>query len=115
EISIVFTRTENGEITYFPVAENIHRDHILHATIAPGSISDQIAEKARSAAKAIAETIGVVGTFAIEMFVTNEDILINELAPRPHNSGHYTIEACNVSQFEQHIRAICSSDMLFKL
>ncbi len=112
EISIVFTRTFSGEITYFPVAENIHRDHILHATIAPGSVSEQIAEKARQAAKAIAETIGVVGTFAIEMFVCGEDILINELAPRPHNSGHYTIEACNVSQFEQHIRAICGLPLI---
>ncbi|MFC4401701.1 5-(carboxyamino)imidazole ribonucleotide synthase [Gracilibacillus xinjiangensis] len=107
EISIVFTRSMDGDICYFPVAENIHRDHILHATIAPARISERIAIKARQAAKAIAETIGVVGTFAIEMFVTGEEILINELAPRPHNSGHYTIEACNVSQFEQHIRAIC--------
>ncbi|KAB8129882.1 5-(carboxyamino)imidazole ribonucleotide synthase [Gracilibacillus oryzae] len=107
EISIVFTRSAAGEISYFPVAENIHRDHILHATIAPARVSESIAAKAKQAAKAIAETIGVVGTFAIEMFVTGEEILINELAPRPHNSGHYTIEACNVSQFEQHIRAIC--------
>src|SRR5699024_6486049 len=106
------TRTKNGEISYFPIAENKHRDHILHATIAPGRVSEQIEEKARYAAKAIAETIGVVGTFAIEMFVCGEDILINELAPRPHNSGHYTIEACNVSQFEQHIRAICGLPLI---
>ncbi|MGP4040872.1 5-(carboxyamino)imidazole ribonucleotide synthase [Gracilibacillus sp. D59] len=112
EISIVFTRTQTGDITYFPVAENIHRDHILHATIAPARVSEQIAQKARQAAKAIAETIGVVGTFAIEMFVCGEDILINELAPRPHNSGHYTIEACDVSQFEQHIRAICGLPLI---
>lgn len=112
EISIVFTRSQTGEITYFPVAENIHRDHILHATIAPGRVSEKIAEKARQAAKAIAETIGVVGTFAIELFVIGEDILINELAPRPHNSGHYTIEACDVSQFEQHIRAICGLPLI---
>ncbi|WP_208591274.1 5-(carboxyamino)imidazole ribonucleotide synthase [Gracilibacillus suaedae] len=112
EISIVFTRSQSGEITYFPVAENIHRDHILHATIAPGRVSEKIAEKARQAAKAIAETIGVVGTFAIEMFVCGEDILINELAPRPHNSGHFTIEACDVSQFEQHVRAICGLPLI---
>lgn len=112
EISIVFTRGQDGEITYFPVAENIHRDHILHATIAPARVSEEISEKAKKAAKAIAETIGVVGTFAIEMFVVENDILINELAPRPHNSGHYTIEACNVSQFEQHIRAICHLPLL---
>ncbi|SER63474.1 5-(carboxyamino)imidazole ribonucleotide synthase [Gracilibacillus ureilyticus] len=107
EISIVFTRSMDGHISYFPVAENIHREHILHATIAPARVSDDIAVKAKKAAKAIAETIGVVGTFAIEMFVIGEEIFINELAPRPHNSGHYTIEACSVSQFEQHIRAIC--------
>ncbi|SHN26984.1 5-(carboxyamino)imidazole ribonucleotide synthase [Gracilibacillus kekensis] len=112
EISIVFTRTKSGEMTYFPVAENKHRDHILHATIAPGLVSEQISEKATHAAKAIAETIDVVGTFAIEMFVCGEEILINELAPRPHNSGHYTIEACNVSQFEQHIRAICGLPLI---
>ncbi|WP_163581745.1 5-(carboxyamino)imidazole ribonucleotide synthase [Gracilibacillus saliphilus] len=112
EISIVFTRSLAGEITYFPVAENIHRDHILHATIAPARVSEQIAKKARQAAKAIGETIGVVGTFAIEMFVCGEDILINELAPRPHNSGHFTIEACDVSQFEQHVRAICGLPLI---
>lgn len=112
EISIVFTRSQTGEITYFPVAENIHRDHILHATIAPARVSEQIAEKARQAAKAIAETIDVVGTFAIEMFVIEEGIMINELAPRPHNSGHFTIEACDVSQFEQHIRAICGLPLI---
>ncbi|WP_163538373.1 5-(carboxyamino)imidazole ribonucleotide synthase [Gracilibacillus sp. YIM 98692] len=108
EISIIFTRTKDGNISYFPVAENKHREHILHATIAPAKVSDGVAEKAKEAAKAIAETIGVVGTFAIEMFVCGDEILINELAPRPHNSGHYTIEACSVSQFEQHIRAICN-------
>lgn len=112
EISIVFTRSQTGEITYFPIAENIHREHILHATMAPGNVSEQVAMKARQAAKAIAETINVVGTFAIEMFVCGEDVLINELAPRPHNSGHYTIEACNVSQFEQHIRAICGLPLI---
>lgn len=112
EISVVFTRTKTGEITYFPIAENIHREHILHASLAPGRVSEHIAAKARQAAKAIAETIKVVGTFAIEMFVCGEDILINELAPRPHNSGHYTIEACNVSQFEQHIRAICGLPLI---
>ncbi|MDX8046788.1 5-(carboxyamino)imidazole ribonucleotide synthase [Gracilibacillus sp. S3-1-1] len=112
EISIVFTRAKTGEITYFPVAENIHRDHILHATVAPARVSTQIVEKARQAAKAIADTIDVVGTFAIEMFVIGEDILINELAPRPHNSGHFTIEACDVSQFEQHIRAICGLPLI---
>ncbi|GAA0302399.1 5-(carboxyamino)imidazole ribonucleotide synthase [Gracilibacillus halotolerans] len=112
EISVVFTRSVDGNIEFFPVSENIHRDHILHASIAPGRVSEQIANKAKEAAKAIAEELNVVGTFAIEMFVTEDNILINELAPRPHNSGHYTIEACDVSQFEQHIRAICNLPLL---
>lgn len=107
EISVIFTRFANGEISYFPIAENVHRDHILYRTTAPATISETLVKEAKAAAKAIADTIGVIGTFAIEMFVEGDTIYINELAPRPHNSGHYTIEACNVSQFEQHIRAIC--------
>src|SRR5690625_1789959 len=107
EISVVFTRTSSGEITFFPIAENLHKNHILYETIAPAKISDKTAEKARKATKLLAEKINVVGTFAIEMFVKGEEIFINEMAPRPHNSGHYTIESCNVSQFHQHIRAIC--------
>src|SRR5690625_172425 len=107
EISVVFTRTSSGEIVFFPIAENIHKDHILYETIAPANISDKTVEEAKKAAKTLAEKINVVGTFAIEMFVKEEEIFINEMAPRPHNSGHYTIEACNISQFAQHIRAIC--------
>src|SRR5690625_4266213 len=107
EISVVFTRSVTGDITYFPLAENEHRDHILDITYAPANVSEIVKQKALDAAKSLAEKINVVGTFAIEMFVKGEDIYINEMAPRPHNSGHYTIEACNVSQFTQHIRAIC--------
>ncbi|WP_079708683.1 5-(carboxyamino)imidazole ribonucleotide synthase [Paraliobacillus ryukyuensis] len=107
EISVVFTRFADGSISFFPIAENTHRDHILYMTQAPATISMHLANQAKQAAKAIAETIGVIGTFAIEIFVQGDHLYINELAPRPHNSGHYTIEACNVSQFEQHIRAIC--------
>lgn len=112
EISVVFTRAKNGQIIFFPIGENIHRDHILHTTIVPARVEPIVIERAKQAAVAIAETIDVVGTFAIELFVKNTDIYINELAPRPHNSGHYTIEACNVSQFEQHIRAICGLPLL---
>ena len=107
EISTVFTRSQSGEITFFPISENDHKDHILYETIAPARISDALRQKAREAATLLAEKINIVGTFAIEMFVKGEEIFINEMAPRPHNSGHYTIEACNVSQFSQHIRAIC--------
>src|SRR5699024_8404548 len=87
--------------------ENDHKDHILYETIAPARISDDVKEKALEAAAKLAEAINVVGTFAIEMFVKGDDIYINEMAPRPHNSGHYTIELCNASQFSQYIRAIC--------
>lgn len=107
EISVVFTRGLDGTITFFPLAGNEHRDHILAVTYAPADVSEIVKEKALQAAKTLAEKINVVGTFAIEMFVKGNDIYINEMAPRPHNSGHYTIESCNVSQFSQHIRAIC--------
>lgn len=107
EISVIFTRSQTGEIAFFPLAENDHKDHILYETIAPARVSTEVKRKAIEAATILAEKINIVGTFAIEMFVKGEDIFINEMAPRPHNSGHYTIEACNVSQFYQHIRAIC--------
>src|SRR5699024_7608261 len=90
-----------------PIAENDHKDHILFQTTVPASITDTVEKKAFDAAKVLAEKMNIVGTFAIEMFVSGNEIYINEMAPRPHNSGHYTIEACNVSQFTQHIRAIC--------
>lgn len=107
EISVIFSRSQTGEIAFFPIAENDHKDHILYETVAPAMITDVVKEKALAAATTLAEEINIVGTFAIEMFVSKEDIFINEMAPRPHNSGHYTIEACNASQFSQHIRAIC--------
>lgn len=112
EISVIFTRAQNGEITFFPLAENVHKNHILDKTIVPALVCDKIKEKALEAARLLADGIGVVGTFAIEMFVSGDNIYINEMAPRPHNSGHYTIESCNVSQFEQHIRAICGLPLL---
>lgn len=108
EISVVFTRAQSGEITFFPVAENEHKDHILYQTTVPAHINATIEKKAYDAARVLADKMGIIGTFTIEMFVKNDDIYLNEMAPRPHNSGHYTIEACNVSQFTQHIRAICS-------
>lgn len=107
EVSVIFTRTDTGQITFFPVVENMHKDHILHESIVPAKINEKTTEKVIKAASTIAEEMNIVGTFAIEMFVQGNDIYINEMAPRPHNSGHYTIEACNVSQFTQHIRAIC--------
>ena len=107
EISVIFSRGISGEIAYFPISENDHKDHILFKTTVPAVVSETVERKAFEAAKVLAEKMNIVGTFAIEMFVSGEDIYINEMAPRPHNSGHYTIEACNASQFTQHIRAIC--------
>ncbi|WP_079504395.1 5-(carboxyamino)imidazole ribonucleotide synthase [Mesobacillus jeotgali] len=108
EISVIVTRSTNGETAIFPVAENIHQENILHQTIVPARISTEAEAKAIKAAKQIAEALELTGTLAVEMFLAGDDELyINELAPRPHNSGHYTIEACETSQFEQHIRAVC--------
>lgn len=109
EISVIVTRKQNGETAIFPVAENEHEENMLHKTIVPGRISEITKETAIQMAKQLADSLSLVGTLAVEMFVTNNGtIYINELAPRPHNSGHYSIEACETSQFEQHIRAICN-------
>ncbi len=108
EISVILTKSRNGEVTVFPVAENEHRDNMLYRTIVPARITKDMEEEAVAIAERIGEGLDVVGTLAVEMFVTKDGaILVNELAPRPHNSGHYTIEACKTSQFEQHIRAVC--------
>lgn len=112
EISVVFTRSLIGEIAFFSIAENDHKNHILYTTTVPAIISETVSQKAIDAARIIAEKMNIVGTFAIEMFVKGEEIFLNEMAPRPHNSGHYTIEACNISQFQQHIRAICGLKMM---
>jgi 5-(carboxyamino)imidazole ribonucleotide synthase len=107
EISIMVARNRSGQIASFPVAENIHKDHILNLTIVPARVSERVANKARKMAEKALSALKGAGIFGIEMFVTHDDeVMINEIAPRPHNSGHYSIEACSVSQFEQHIRAI---------
>jgi 5-(carboxyamino)imidazole ribonucleotide synthase len=109
EISVIVTRKWDGETVFFPVAENIHVDNILYQSIVPARISDEIQANAIRKAKELADSLGLVGTLAVEMFVTSDGtIFINELAPRPHNSGHFSIEACETSQFEQHIRSICN-------
>jgi 5-(carboxyamino)imidazole ribonucleotide synthase len=107
EISIMVARNSSGQITTFPVVENIHKDHILNLTIVPARVSERVANKARKMAEKTLAALKGAGIFGIEMFVTDDDeVMINEIAPRPHNSGHYTIEACSISQFEQHLRAI---------
>src|SRR5699024_9604913 len=107
ENSVIFPRSQSGEIAFFLISEDEHCDHILYNTMFPAAVSHSLALKARNAARELAEEIGIVGTFAIEMFVKDDDIYLNEMAPRPHNSGHYSIEACNVSQFASHIRTVC--------
>ncbi|HLM66121.1 MAG TPA: ATP-grasp domain-containing protein, partial [Longimicrobium sp.] len=108
EISVVCARSPGGEVACFPVGENEHRGGILHSTVAPARIPAEVAEQALSVARTLAEGLGVIGLLAVEMFVDERGrILMNEIAPRPHNSGHYTWEACAVSQFEQQLRAVC--------
>jgi len=107
EISVLIARSTTGESSVLPVAENIHVNNILHQSIVPARISEEVKAKAIAAAEKIAENLDAIGLLAIEMFVVDGEIYVNELAPRPHNSGHYSIDACLTSQFEQHIRAVC--------
>src|SRR6185437_1351396 len=107
EISVIVARGADGAVTAFDAVENRHRDHILDLTLAPAQVPDEIAAAARSVAIRVAEALGLVGLLAVEMFVDSAGrVLVNELAPRPHNSGHWTIDACPASQFEMHIRAV---------
>jgi 5-(carboxyamino)imidazole ribonucleotide synthase len=108
EISVVLARNARGEVAVFPVAENQHVNGILDITIAPARISDTLAKQARDIAANVAKALDYVGVMAVEFFVLQDDtLLINEMAPRPHNSGHYTIDACRSSQFEQQVRVLC--------
>ena len=107
EISIMVARNPSGEVASFPVAENIHKNGILDTSIVPAGINQEVELKAKMMSEMAMEVLKGAGIFGIEMFVTKKgDVLINEIAPRPHNSGHYTNEACSVSQFEQHLRAV---------
>lgn len=109
EISVIVQRNGRGETVCLPVAENIHRHHILHQTIVPARISPVQEAQATEYAIQLADSLELIGTLAVEMFVNGDgEIYINEMAPRPHNSGHFSINACRTSQFQQHIRAICN-------
>lgn len=108
EISVLVARGADGAMETFPVCENIHRNHILDLTIVPARSSETAQKKAREFALVVAEKLDLIGLLAVEMFLLPDDsILINELAPRPHNSGHFSFDACITSQFEQQLRAIC--------
>ncbi len=107
EISVVIARGLDGSMANYLPVENQHRSHILDQTIAPARISSHAADRAEGIARRIAEALDLVGLIGVEMFVTaDEEVLVNELAPRPHNSGHWTMDACNTSQFEQFVRAV---------
>lgn len=107
ELAIMIARGAKNEIAPYPVVETIHSNNILHITIAPARVDKKIANRARNFAIKTMQHLHGTGVFGIEMFLTKDNkVLINEIAPRVHNSGHYTIEACYTSQFEQHIRAI---------
>ena len=107
EISVVLARAEGGEVAVFPVAENRHANGILDVTIAPARIPAALANEAAELAARLARELDYVGVLAVEMFVVGGKLLLNEIAPRPHNSGHYTIDACRTSQFEQQVRVLC--------
>jgi 5-(carboxyamino)imidazole ribonucleotide synthase len=110
EISVIAARSADGGVECFDVTENEHRDHILKISRVPATISDELAAQARDVAERIADALDYVGVLAVEMFVVPSDrgteILVNEIAPRVHNSGHWTLDGASISQFEQHIRAI---------
>ena len=107
EVSVVLARGEDGRVAAFPVAENSHPRGILDVCIAPARIPAALAKEATALATRVARELEYVGVLAVEMFVVDGRLLMNEIAPRPHNSGHYTIDACRTSQFEQQVRVLC--------
>ncbi|MBM3343004.1 MAG: 5-(carboxyamino)imidazole ribonucleotide synthase [Betaproteobacteria bacterium] len=108
EVSVIVARGEGGEGRSFPLAENRHRKGILDVSIVPARVTHELAARAEAGALRIAEQLNYVGVLAVEFFVTTAgELLVNEMAPRPHNSGHYTIDACATSQFEQQVRTLC--------
>ncbi len=107
ELSIIAARNAAGEIVAFPTSENQHDHGVLATTIVPGRIPAAIAVRARAYAVTIAERLQIVGTFCVEFFEWGDDLLVNEIAPRVHNSGHYSLDATQISQYEMHVRAIC--------
>lgn len=108
ELSVILARSIRGEYAVFPVSENIHRAGVLHQSIVPARVEESLAERAREMAAGLAAQMDYVGVMAVEFFVTRDrQLLVNEIAPRPHNSGHYSLDACVTSQFEQQVRAAC--------
>ena len=106
EVSVVLARSDAGECALFPVAENRHENGILDVSIVPARVPDSLADQAREMARDVAGKLGYVGVMAVEFFVAGGQLMVNEIAPRPHNSGHYTLDACVTDQFEQQVRAL---------
>jgi 5-(carboxyamino)imidazole ribonucleotide synthase len=106
ELAVVAARTADGKMEIYPLVETIHKNHICHEVLAPAPVPVDVAKKAHDLAQKVLASFDGAGVFAIEMFLVGDDVLVNEIAPRVHNSGHFTIEACETSQFENHIRAI---------
>lgn len=112
EVSVMISRNQNGAYSLFPIAENIHRQNILYCSIVPARISKGLENKIKQLTLSIANTLNLVGTLGVEYFVVDDEtVYINEIAPRPHNSGHYSIESCNFSQFDTSIQAILNLPM----
>lgn len=107
EVSVVLARDEQGQVRCFPTAENSHRKGILDISLVPARSSGCLTGNAEEIAEDIAQKMGYVGTLAVEFFVVRGQLQVNEMAPRPHNSGHYTLDACITSQYEQQVRALC--------
>ena len=112
ELSVIAARGVDRETAIFPVAENSHRNGILDVTLVPARVSAELADRAAAWARTIASALDYFGVFAVEFFVSSDgELLVNEIAPRPHNSGHYTIDACVTSQFEQQVRSLCGAPL----
>jgi 5-(carboxyamino)imidazole ribonucleotide synthase len=107
EVSIICARGLDGAIVSFPVTENQHDHGVLATTIVPARVSPDIAERARRAAMLIGERLEICGAYCVEFFVRGDEVYVNEIAPRVHNSGHYSLDATSISQYEAHVRAIC--------
>jgi 5-(carboxyamino)imidazole ribonucleotide synthase len=107
EVSVVLARDAHGQVQCFPTAENSHRHGILDVSLVPARTSGCLAGNAEEVAEGIARQMDYVGTLAVEFFVVHGQLIVNEMAPRPHNSGHYTLDACVTNQFEQQVRALC--------
>ena len=108
EVSVLLARNPTGEVRFYPLAHNTHRNHVLRTTVAPAAVGAEVAQEGFELAATIANALDHIGMMAVEMYlVGGKTLLVNEIAPRPHNSGHYTVDACATSQFEQQVRMMC--------